>query len=190
MEAKTAKVSELKPDMKSVSITVKALSKNEVRDVSSKLDGSSHKVTEMKVGDETGTVLLTLWDGAIESVQEGKTYEITNAYTSVFKNSMRLNTGKYGEIKESSDEIANVDESNAMSEKFFDQPPRFGGGYRGGGGGGGGYGGGRSGGYGGGRSEGGYGGRSSGGGYGGGGGRSGGYGGGRSEGGGRGRRAW
>ena len=165
MEAKTAKVSELKPDMKSVSITVKALSKNEVRDVSSKLDGSSHKVTEMKVGDETGTVLLTLWDSAIDSVKEGKTYEITNAYTSVFKNSMRLNTGKYGEIKESSDEIANVDESNAMSEKFFDQPPRFGGG------GGYGGGGGRSGGYGGGRSEGGY-----------GGGRSGGYGG-RSRGG-------
>ncbi len=109
-------VEQLRPYQKKVNITVKALRKNEVREVTSKLDDSTHKVTEAVVGDATGTVLLTLWDDDIEKVQDGKTYNIVNGYTSLFKNSLRLNIGRYGELKEAEQEITEVNESNNLSE--------------------------------------------------------------------------
>jgi replication factor A1 len=178
----TTKVSDLKPGLRGITITVKALSKNEVRNVSSRSDSSSHRVTDAKVGDETGVVYLTLWDDKIDAVEDGKTYEITDGYTSVFQNSLRLNVGREGGLKEASEELGDVDEKNDVSGKFVEQPPRrgFGGGSygsRGGGYGGGSYGGGygSGGGYGGSRGGGSYGG-SRGGGYGGS--RGGGYGGG------------
>ncbi len=147
------KINELKPFAKKVEVVVKAVGKNEVREVQSKLDNSTHKVTEATVGDDTGTILLTLWDEAIDKVEIGKTYKIANAFTSLFKNTLRLNLGRYGELSESEDEIQ-VDESNNVSEKEIEyRGPRFGNRDRGGGGRGGYGGGGR--GYGGGRGHGG-----------------------------------
>lgn len=126
-------INELRPFAKKVDVVVKAVGKNEVREVSSKLDNSTHKVTEAKVGDATGTILLTLWDDMIDKVEEGKTYKISNGYTSLFQNKLRLNIGRYGTLEDSTDEIT-VDETNDMSEKEFERRPRFeGGGNRGGG---------------------------------------------------------
>ncbi|MDO8647116.1 MAG: hypothetical protein Q7R70_01740 [Candidatus Diapherotrites archaeon] len=157
-------INELRPFAKKVDVVVKAVGKNEVREVSSKLDNSTHKVTEAKVGDASGTILLTLWDDMIDKVEEGKTYKISNGYTSLFQNKLRLNIGRYGTLEDSTEEIT-VDETNDMSEKEFERRPRFeGGGNRGGGGFNRGGGGGRFGGGGGGRSGGGgYGNRSGGG---------------------------
>ena len=152
------KISELRPFAKKVELTIKAIGKNEVREVQSKLDNSTHKVTEAVVGDDSGTILLTLWDDAIDKVEVGKTYKIANGFTSLFKNSLRLNLGRYGELTDS-DETVEVNETNNVSDKVFENFGRFGGGGGGGHGrsgggygdrrgGGGGYGGGNRGGYG------------------------------------------
>ncbi|MFH0715146.1 MAG: single-stranded DNA-binding protein [Candidatus Diapherotrites archaeon] len=159
-------ISNLRPFAKRVDLVVKVLNKGEVREVTSKNDNSQHKVTEALVGDATGTILMTLWDDMIEKVEVGKSYKIGNAYTSLFKQSLRINIGRYGTLEESEAPVEAVDETNAVSDKVFQSRPSFGGGggYGGGrgggyrGGGGGGYGGGRGGGYGGGRGGGGYGG--------------------------------
>ena len=110
-------IGEIRPYSKKIELTVRVLSKNEPREVMSKLDGSTHKVTEALVGDATGTVLLTLWDDVIEQVGEGKTYKISNAYTSLFKNSLRLNIGRYGSIDETKESVQEVNEENNLSEK-------------------------------------------------------------------------
>ena len=139
-------IASLRPFAKKVDLTVKVLNKAEVREVSSKLDNSTHQVTEALVGDASGTILLTLWDDMINKVEAGKSYKISNAYTSLFKNSLRLNIGRYGTLEDSAEEVATVNEENNVSDKQFEQRPRFGGGAGGGGGGrfgGGGGGGGR-----------------------------------------------
>jgi replication factor A1 len=110
-------VDELKPYSKKVELTVKILKLNEIREVQSKLDQATHKVTEALVGDSTGTVLLTLWDDTIAKVGEGNVYNIGNAYTSLFKSSLRLNLGRYGTLEESSETIETVKEDNNLSEK-------------------------------------------------------------------------
>jgi replication factor A1 len=139
-------INELRPFSKKVDLTVKVLSKNEVREVSSKLDNSTHKVTEALVGDASGTILLTLWDESIDKLEIGKSYKIGNGYTSLFKNSLRLNIGRYGTLADAEAEVTEVNQENNLSEKEFQQQRRFGGGGRFGGGrrfGGGGFGGNR-----------------------------------------------
>ncbi len=121
------KVSELRPFQKRVELAVKVLEKNEVREVTSKLDNSSHKVTEVLVGDDSGAILLTLWDEMIDKVEVDKSYKIANGYTSLFKNSLRLNIGRYGELTDSEEEVSEVNKENNISDQEFEQRRRFGG---------------------------------------------------------------
>ena len=64
-------VGELRPYAKKVEVIVKVLDKNEAREVHSKLDNRNHSVTEALVGDSSGTILLTLWDDAIDKLVTG-----------------------------------------------------------------------------------------------------------------------
>ncbi|MBN2228697.1 MAG: hypothetical protein JW779_03815 [Candidatus Thorarchaeota archaeon] len=149
-----ATVAELKPRMKSITITFKVVEAGEEREVTSRNDGTTHRVADITVGDSTGTVQVPLWDEAIDKIAVGSTYVLKNGYTGLFKGNLRLNVGKYGELSEAEVAIEEVNMENDMSaEEHEDTRPRrsygrgggyggrSGGGYGGGGGGGGGYGG-------------------------------------------------
>jgi len=170
--APTVKVSELGPYSKQVNTTVKVVQKGEARETVSRQDGTTHRVLDALVGDDTGAIYMTLWDENIDKVNEGDSVNVKNGYVRPFKGSMRLNIGRYGTLEPAETPLGDVNTQNNLSDKQVEEerPYRpYGGGRRFGGGGG--YG--RGGGYGGG-----------GGGYGRGGGRgrSGGYGGGRGRG--------
>ena len=153
-ESKPAvKVSELTPNSREVNVIVKVANKGQTRDVTSGRDYSIHKVADALVGDETGSLYLTLWDDNVSKVNEGDTISIKNGYINLFRGSMRLNIGRYGTLEPVAESpIAEVNTENNLSSKQYEQerrypPRREGGGY---GGGGGGYGGDRRGGGGGG----------------------------------------
>jgi len=176
--APAVKVSELGPYSKQVNTTVKVVQKGEARETVSRQDGTTHRVLDALVGDETGTIYMTLWDDNIDKVNESDSVNVKNGYVRPFKGSMRLNIGRYGTLEPAETPLGDVNTQNNLSDKVVEEERpyrpyggggrRYGGGGRGGGGGG--YGRGGGGGYG-----------RGGGGYGGGGG---GYG--RSRGGGRG----
>ena len=138
-----AKVGELTPQSRAVNVTAKVVSKSEIRDIPMGRDGSAHKVCDALVGDETGSVYLTLWDDNIEKVNEDDTLRIENGYVTLFKGNMRLNIGKYGKMAIAEEPLeCEVNTENNVSSKTYEQerrPFRRGGGY--GGGRGGGYGG-------------------------------------------------
>jgi replication factor A1 len=145
-----AKVGELTPQSRAVNVTAKVVSKSEVRDIPMGRDGNPHKVCDALVGDETGSIYLTLWDDNIEKVNEEDTIRIENGYVTLFKGNMRLNIGKYGKMNPAEEPFeGEVNTENNVSSKTYDQPRRS---FR------------RSGGYGG-RRSGGYGGRRGGGSY-------------------------
>ncbi len=152
-----AKVGELTPQSRAVNVTAKVVSKSEVRDIPMGRDGSAHKVCDALVGDETGSIYLTLWDDNIEKVNENDTIRVENGYVTLFKGNMRLNIGKYGKLDMAKEPLTvEVNTENNVSNKTYEQERRP---FRGGRGGG--YGGrdrGYGGGYGG-RGGGGYGGR-------------------------------
>ena len=138
-----AKVGELTPQSRAVNITAKVVSKTEIREIPMGRDGSPHKVSDALIGDETGTVYLTLWDDNIDKVNDGDSVRVENGYVTLFKGNIRLNIGKYGKLDLAAQPLdVEVNTENNVSSKTFEQQRRpFRSGGRGGGGGRGGFGG-------------------------------------------------
>ncbi len=119
------KVESLDPESRQVNVTVKVVSKGQARETTSRRDGSTHRVVDALVGDETGSVYLTLWDDNIDKVNEGGTISIKNGYISLFRGSMRLNIGRYGSMEASSQPVENVNTENNLSNKEFPERRRY-----------------------------------------------------------------
>lgn len=94
--AELMKIGDLNRYSRNVETVVKVVSKTEPHEVSSRRDWSTHDVAEALVGDETGSIYLTLWDDTIDEVEEGQVLKINNAYVKLFRGSMRLNLGRLG----------------------------------------------------------------------------------------------
>lgn len=165
--APIVKVSELGPYSKQVNTTVKVVQKGEARETVSRQDGTTHRVLDALVGDDTGAIYMTLWDENIDKVNEGDSVNVKNGYVRPFKGSMRLNIGRYGSLEPAETPLGDVNTQNNLSDKQVEEERpyrpygggrRFGGGGGGYGRGGGGYGRGGGGGYGRGRGRSGYGG--------------------------------
>jgi replication factor A1 len=119
------KIEKLGPNSREVNAIVKVVSKSEVRNVTGR-DYSVHRVADAVVGDETASVVLTLWDDNIDKVNEEATLQITNGYVNLFRGNMRLNIGRYGsfQILEESP-ITEVNTENNLSEKRYEQERRY-----------------------------------------------------------------
>ena len=128
-ERTESKIGDLRPGMRNVNVDFKVLEKGEKREVTSRYDNSPHAVTEAKVADETGNILLTLWDQTIEEVEAEKTYHLENGYTNLFKGHLRLNVGKYGKLESIEKDFEDIDEENDLSaaEHAQQRRPRRGG---------------------------------------------------------------
>jgi replication factor A1 len=119
------KVEKLSPNSREVNTVVKVVSKSEVRNVTGR-DYSVHRVADALVGDETGCVVLTLWDDNIDKINKEATIRVTNGYVNLFRGNMRLNIGRYGsfEILEETP-ITEVNTENNLSEKRYEQERRY-----------------------------------------------------------------
>ena len=122
--AANVKVESLDPESRQVNVTVKVVTKGEARETVSRRDGSTHKVVDALVGDETGAVYLTLWDDNIEKVNDGDTINVKNGYVTLFRGSMRLNIGRYGSLETGAPPIETVNADNNLSNKEFPMPER------------------------------------------------------------------
>ena len=111
------KVGSLKSNLTNLNVLVKVLSIGEPRVIFSRKDRSEHRVAEAFVGDETGCVLLTLWDNQIDALSVGEVYEIKNGYTNLFHGRLRLNMGKYGTVEKADKDIEEVNTKNNLSEE-------------------------------------------------------------------------
>jgi replication factor A1 len=129
-EAGPMKIGDLNQYSRQINVVVKVISKTDVREVVTRTDETNHKVCEALVADDTGAIYLTLWDEAVEKVQEDQILSITNAYMNTFKGSMRMNIGRYGnyEILEEAP-WADVNLENNLSAKQveYSGPSRGGG---------------------------------------------------------------
>lgn len=141
MEKTLTKVRDLTPSSKQVNVLAKVVNVGEAKEVMGKF-GDPRKVAEAIVGDDTATIILSLWNEQIGSIAKDEVVLIDNGYVSLVRGHMRLNVGRYGNLTKSTEAIAEVNSSLDMSQQEFESERRSyggGGGYRGGGGGGGGY---------------------------------------------------
>ncbi len=114
-------VGDLSPRSREVNVKVKVVKMNEIREVTSRRDGSINRVTEALVGDETGSIYLTLWNENIDKVKVDGTIKIENGYCNLFKGNMRLNIGRYGSMSEIEEEITANTENNLSDKMYEDQ---------------------------------------------------------------------
>lgn len=136
-----SKVKDLNPSTKQVSLLAKVVSVGEKRNIDSKFGGGSRTLCEAVVGDETGTVIFSLWEAQIGQVATGDVVQVNNGYVSLVRGRMRLNVGKYGTLEKVAQALPEVNRTNDLSAAEHDSPPRESRGGFGGGGGGGSYGG-------------------------------------------------
>jgi replication factor A1 len=126
------KLGDLNSYSRKVYTTVKVISKTEPREVTSRSDDSTHRVSEALIADDTGSIYLTLWDEAIDEVDEEMILDIKNAYVNVFRGSMRLNIGRYGSYEVLDDSpFEEVNLENNLSSRQVEFSGRGRGGRRG-----------------------------------------------------------
>jgi replication factor A1 len=119
------KVGELTPQSRAVNVLAKVVSKSEIRDIAAGRDGAAHKVCDALVGDETGSVYLTLWDDNITKINEGETINVKNGYVNLFRGNIRLNIGRYGTLEVSEQPLTGeVNTENNVSNQVYEQPRR------------------------------------------------------------------
>ena len=118
-------INSLKPDLRNVNLTVKIVNIGTSRAVPSKTGKQQHLIAEALVGNETGSVVLTLWDAQIGLFKAGDVIEIGGGYTTLFKGSLRLNIGRGGRAEKSDKDVAKVDTRNNLSEKTHVQIPWY-----------------------------------------------------------------
>lgn len=91
------KIESLRVGMKKINVTAEVLQTAEPSKVHTQFRDNA-VVSNASIGDETGKILLCLWDQQIDSVHTGDCIEIKNAHVAMFKGEKQLRLGKNGSI--------------------------------------------------------------------------------------------
>ncbi|HEY7588402.1 MAG TPA: single-stranded DNA-binding protein [Thermoplasmata archaeon] len=124
MDKVMTKVKDLTPESKQVNVLAKVVGLSEEREITSRF-GEARKLVEATVGDETGTVLLTLWNDQIGQVAKDQTVLVDNGFVSLVRGHIRLNVGKYGSLAKSETPIEEVNSSLDVSAVEYEREPRY-----------------------------------------------------------------
>ena len=92
------KIEDLRAGMKKVNVIAEVLETSEPSKVHTQFRDNA-LVTNAVIGDETGKILLCLWDQQVNSVSVGECIEVTNAHVATFKGERQLRLGKHGKIE-------------------------------------------------------------------------------------------
>ena len=123
-EIKTTKISDLKPMENRFRLLFKVIKKSEIREVTSRNNEmDTHRISDITVSDDTGSILLSAWDDDIELLEQGKFFKIENGYVNIFRDSLRLGRGKFGNFEPIEEEFE-INESNNRSDEVHERPPR------------------------------------------------------------------
>ena len=94
------KLSELRPGMEEVVLTVDLLSIGDPREVET-YSGLKHTIVEGKISDNTDTLDFTVWNetiGKLECIKPGDKLKLVNAFITSFKGDLAVNVGRESKI--------------------------------------------------------------------------------------------
>jgi len=117
MTEELLKLADLKPKQGKVNIEAEVVDKGEPREFSK--FGSVGKVCQATIKDDSGQMILTLWNEQVEQVNVGDRVKVTNGYVSEFQGEKQLTAGKFGTL-----EIVKDDGSAAPSEAPKEDTPQ------------------------------------------------------------------
>ena len=114
---KKNKIFELKPFQGGVNLIFKVLKKGYVR----KIRKNDSLVSECLIGDDTGTILLTVWDEDIEMLESGEYYSISNGFVNIHRGNLKLNKKRNGEIEPFPSQDYEINSQNNLSKEKYDE---------------------------------------------------------------------
>lgn len=94
-KSRSCAVSDLNVGMNRINLSAKVLELQETKSVYTRF-GNNMIVTHALIGDNSGTVKLSLWGAQIASISVGDTVQITNARLRAFKGEKQLQLGRKG----------------------------------------------------------------------------------------------
>ena len=124
MDKVLTKIKDLTPESKQVNVLAKVVGLSEQREITSRF-GEARKLVEATVGDETGTVFLTLWNDQISQAAKDYTILIDTGYVSLVRGHIRLNVGKYGSFAKAETPIDTVNTALDVSAVEYEREPRY-----------------------------------------------------------------
>jgi replication factor A1 len=92
------KIENLRVGMKKINVIAKVLETSEPSKVHTQFRDNA-LVSNAWIGDETGKIMLCLWDQQVNAVSLGDWIEVKNAHVAMFKAERQLRLGKNGTIK-------------------------------------------------------------------------------------------
>jgi replication factor A1 len=92
------RIEDLRVGMKKINVAAEVLATAEPSKVHTQFRDNA-VVSNASIGDESGKILLCLWDQQIGSVHVGDYIEVKNAHVAMFKGEKQLRLGKNGSIK-------------------------------------------------------------------------------------------
>lgn len=96
----TNKILSLMDGQTNVNLVVTVLRKIEVKDVSK--DSRKLRLGRFEISDDSGKIILTLWNNIIDLVKIGDVLYLENAFVREFKGKKQLTLGKQGTLKKMS----------------------------------------------------------------------------------------
>lgn len=70
--------------------------------------GRPGKVANSVLKDDSGEIVLTLWNEDVERFKVGDTVHVKNGYVSEWQGSLQLSAGRYGELVKDGEEPKNA----------------------------------------------------------------------------------
>lgn len=89
-------ISELKPGTGNVNLEVEVVSKDNEREINKY--GRKLKVANYTVKDDSGSIVLVLWNEQIDQCKVGATIKIENGYVNEWQGTAQLTLGKFGKL--------------------------------------------------------------------------------------------
>ena len=90
-------IKDLQPKMGKIELVVTVKEISEPREFEK--FGKAGKVANAMVGDETGTIKMSLWNEQIDQIKVGDKLLVKNGYVSEWQGEMQLGTGKFGSLE-------------------------------------------------------------------------------------------
>lgn len=124
-ELPNVKIGELRPYQNRFRVVYKVIDKGEVREITSrKTPDEIHRMCNVTVADDTGTIILTAWDDDIDFHEVEEMYAMINGYVNIYRDSMRLARGRYGHFEATEASFDEVNLENRRSEEIHERRPR------------------------------------------------------------------
>ncbi|MFW9991439.1 MAG: hypothetical protein ACFFD4_05225 [Candidatus Odinarchaeota archaeon] len=123
-ETHDVKISDVKPLEKNMNVVFKVIERGEVRKITKRDSYDSNRVCDFTVADDSGKIVLTLWNDDIDSTEVNSTYKLSNGFTNVFRSSLRLSKGKQGSLKRVQTDFKEINVQNDRSAEKHDDPRR------------------------------------------------------------------